>query len=252
MPSRINQIHYQAGRLVVKASNGYAMPVAELTDCSAAFDAEDKTLPSEDQVPIFSIRSGLKCSIKAKVQRVLSAALHAAVLGGTVTTGAAKVPIEKEPHPVPTVTPWTVTVDNGATFSEDLGVSDAAGNPMEPVAATPAVGQYIPGVAGTGTYTFNAAEPVGTLRISYVKTSTTGEVVTVDNQPQGESPSLTGWFWRSTKQPDATTKKIADYYYKLVPSKLTEAQKRGDFADSDLELMAIANATGKFHERHSS
>lgn len=245
--SRIAVAHYNAGKLVVKGSGSYAIPVAELTDCTASVDAEDKTLPNEDQVPVLSIRSALKVSIKAKVQRVLSMALHAAMTGGTVTAGAAKVVIENESHAAGV----SVTVDNGATFSEDLGVKDANGNPMEPIAAAPTVGQYVPGAVGVGTYTFNVAE-TGNVRIDYVKTSTTGETVTVDNQAQAESPTLTGWFYGSSKQPDGTTKKTARYFYKLVPSKLSEAQKRGDFADSDIELTAIANAAGKFYEVHRS
>ncbi len=247
MPSRLNTVQYHAGRLVVKGSDGRAIPAAELTDCSVAFDATDKTLPNENQVPILAIRGELKCSIKAKVQRVLSAALRAAVLGGTITTGA-KQPVDKESV---TIAAGSGTVSAGATFSEDLGVLDNAGNPMEPVASAPTLGQYIAGVAGTGTYTFNAAEvsPVG---VSYIKTTATGEVITVDNQVQGQSPTLSGWFWASEKQVDGVTKVVADYFYKLVPSKLSAAHKRGDFADSDLELMALANAAGKFCESHNS
>lgn len=248
MASRIQTVHYQAGRLVVIGSDGRAIPAGELTDCSVAFDAEDKQLPSEDQVSELSIRTGLKCSIKAKVQRVLSNALRAATLGGTITTGSAKQVVQKESV---TIAAGSGTVAAGAQYSDDLGVLDNAGKPMEPVASAPTVGQYIEGVAGTGTYTFNAAE-VSPVKITYLKTTVTGEVITVDNQIQGASPTLAGWFFSSSAQSDGSTKNQADYFYKLVPSKLTQAQKRGDFAESDIELTAIANSAGKFFESHNT
>lgn len=247
MGTRYSTVQFQGGRLIVKGSNGYAMPVAELSEGSIALDAEDAVLQSEDQVPELSMRKSLKVSIKAKIQRSMSSALHAAIAGGSVAVGSAKVVIENETH----AAAGTVVVDNGATFSEDLGVKDNNGNWMEPIASAPAVGQYVPGAVGVGSYTFNAGE-TGTLHFYYVKTSTGGEVVSVSQQVQAESPVLTGWFYSSTKQPDGTTKKVARYFYKLVPTKLNEAQKRADYSESDIELTALAKADGKFYEIHAS
>ncbi len=247
MATNVSTVHFKAGKLVLIDSTGAAIPVAELTDIAVNHEAEDKHLPNDDQVARFSVRTGQKLSVKAKIQRALSSRLDAAMFGGTVTAGAAKVVVDRESH----AAAGTVVAAGGAAFLADLGVYDSSGAPMEPVTATPAVGQYIAGVAGTGSYTFNIAQ-TGNLYLCYVKSSTTGEVVTVDNQPQAESPSLAGWFWVTTKQPDGTTKQRARFFYKLVPSKLSEAQKRGDWADSDIELGALADANGKFYEVHSS
>lgn len=247
MPSsRLNTVQFHAGRLIVKGSDGYSVPAAELTDCSMSTDIQSKDLPNESLVSTMAIRTGIKVTIKAKIQRVLSSALEAAMVGGAVAA-TAKIVIDKEPQTAGA----SVTVTNGATFSEDLGVLDASGNPMTPISAAPAIGQYIPGVAGVGTYTFNIGE-TGTVKISYVKTSTTGDMITVDNAAQAESLYLTGWFWSSSAQLDGSTKKKARYFYKLVPEKLSEAQKRGEFADSDIELRAVATAANKFYEIHNS
>lgn len=245
MAKTINTVHLQAGRLVVKDSAG-SIPVAGLSDVTISHDAEDKPLPDENQMSVTMVRVSQKVSIKAKVQRVLSPRLRAAMFGGSVASNANQV-VEGETHTAGA----TVAATNTTTFVEDLGVKDATGNWMTSVASAPNVGEYVAGAAGAGSYTFNAAE-TGTLSFSYIKSTTSGEVVTVDNQLQAASPTMAGRFWSTAAQPDGTTSHKLYKFYALVPSKLTQAQKRGDFTDSDIELEAVANSAGKFFEEHSS
>lgn len=244
MSKTVATIHMNAGRLVVIDSAG-ALPVAELSDCNMSWDATDKPLPSENQISFYSIRTDQKLTVKAKVQRVLSSRLIAAMTGGTLTSGAANQVVEKESH----TAAGTVAATNTTTFVMDLGVTDSSGNAMTPVASAPLVGEYVAGAAGAGSYTFNAGQ-TGNVYLTYIKSTLLGETVAVTNIPGGASPTIAGYFWSNIKQPDGTTASLLRKFYALVPSKLTEAQKRGDFADSDIELTAIANSSGAFYDTH--
>jgi hypothetical protein len=239
----VNTVHFQAGRLVVVDSTG-AMPVAELSDCNITHDAEDKALPTTSQIANFSIRTGQKVTVKAKVERVLSQRLHAAMFGGTLGTNASQV-VDKESHPAA----GTVVATNTTTFVVDLGVFDNNGNAMTPIASAPQVGEYVAGAAGVGSYTFNAGQ-TGNVFLCYVKSTTSGEKVSITNSDQAASPTLEGYFWSVAKQPDGTTSNLMFHFQQLVPTKLSEAQKRGDFGEADIELDAIAKADGSFYERH--
>ncbi len=243
------QVQFKAGRLVLVDASGFAVPVAELVDCTVSLDAEDKQLPSDEQVAKVSVRMSRKVGIKAKVQRVFGLKLHQAMFGGTLTPAAANVVIDRESHPAAA----TVVAGATTTFLLDLGVFDGeTGLPMDPIASAPAVGQYVPGAAGVGSYSFNAGE-TGTVQLCYRKSSTTGEKLVVSNGAQVESPNLVGYFWNNTKQEDGTTLKQNHWqFYRLVPGKATEAQKRGDFAESDLELSALSKADNTFYEINQS
>lgn len=82
------------------------------------------------------------------------------------------------------------TTAAGALFTEDLGVYyHATGVALVPVASAPAAGQYIAGVAGVGTYTFNAADTAGNLLdLFYQKSATDQYQVSVGQSLMGTGP----------------------------------------------------------------
>lgn len=88
------------------------------------------------------------------------------------------------------ITPGTTsfTVASGATFSEDLGVFyHSTGVALTPVAAAPAAGQYVAGLAGVGTYTINVADEVA-LDVFYQVTTTSQFKIVLPSQLMGSGP----------------------------------------------------------------
>jgi hypothetical protein len=244
----LNTVRFGSGRLVIVDATG-AMPVAELTDVSVDFGATDKQLPSGDlMVPVFSIRTDLKASVKAKIQRALSSRLMAVLNSGTLTTTGVKKVIERESHTAGA----SITVTDGTKFVSDLGVLDGNSNAMQPVASAPQLGEYVAGGVGVGTYTFNAGQ-TGNVLISYVETvASGGELVTVAQQNVGQSPTVQGYFYSKAAQPDGTVSNRLFIFAALVPSKISEAAKRGDFANADVEFEALASSTGAYYEVHNA
>lgn len=76
---------------------------------------------------------------------------------------------------VPAASAYTITVPNGAWFSQDKGVTYANGTKMVAVASNPAAGQY--SVAATGTYTFAAADASASVIINYTYTKVPDDLV---------------------------------------------------------------------------
>lgn len=126
----------------------------------------------------------------------------AAVISGATTATGEKRGVFEEQATIPT-TPFQVTVANGATFFEDLGVYNVnTGLYMLRVASAPATGQYSVNDA-TGLYTFAAADTGNVVRISYSYTSaSTGKTATYSNALQGQATKfiLTGFNTYGTKR----------------------------------------------------
>jgi hypothetical protein len=105
------------------------------------------------------------------------------VAGGVTVTGS----LNLAPGEAITIAA-TVTVANGATFSEDGGVLDLVLNKfMTRVPSAPTTGQYSVNVA-TGVYTFAAADVGHAAIVTYTYTAaTTGQTTTVNNSIQSAS-----------------------------------------------------------------
>jgi hypothetical protein len=144
-----------------------------IQDISVDIDQTLVELYGQLKLPADIAPSKLKISGKAKYARLQLNALNNMLLGNTVTSGAGFDMAAAESHTF-TSTTTTVTVTNGSSFIVDLGVFyNSNGVQLTPTTATPTVGQYIPGVLNTGTYTFNTSDVSTQLNFYYTYTVTT-------------------------------------------------------------------------------
>jgi hypothetical protein len=164
-------------------------PQRMLSMASLKIDAKAKNvnLMGQNQMPDDSFKAEVEQTIELEVGRVSLDLLNMA-LGETIATGRTDVVID-EPFTVP-ATPFQVTAASGANFVDDLSVTDAVtGQQLRPVPSGPVGGQYIPGVTGTGTYTFAAADVGRKVRICSTKgVSGSGRTLTIGNHPAGFGP----------------------------------------------------------------
>jgi hypothetical protein len=174
---------------------------------------------------------------KAKVARMSGSVLNALFFGGSLATGQTTTAYET--HSVPATTPFTVTVTNSATWTEDLGVIYAAtGLPLTRVATVSAAGQYS---VSAGVYTFSTTDSSASVVISYNYTVTTGQSVTVPQSLLGQTLS----FQLNFTTIDPTTNSVfTGQFYNCVAEKFTLQTKLEDFVMPEFDFRLAANAAG--------
>lgn len=137
------------------------------------------------KMPVDVAPSKMKITGKSKFARIQLNQLNNTLLGDTVTTGSGVDMAISEVH-TPGATTQTVT--HGTSYVQDLGVFYASnGVQLTPTTATPAIGFYIPGVAGTGTYTINSTDEVA-LNFYYTYNVSTLNVLSGTNNLMGTGP----------------------------------------------------------------
>lgn len=203
-----------------------------------AFDT--KELYGQYQFPVAVARGKAKFGGKAKMARISGLALGTLFFGITPTIGQIATAFAEGPSAIPT-TPFQVTVANGATFVDDLGVVNATtGLPLTKVAAGPITGQY--SVSAAGVYTFSSADNVSgvLVLISYTYTvSATGEKIVITNQLLGTTPTFQANLF-TTFQGKAMSFKLPN----CTSSKLMMATKLDDFMLPDIDFAIYADAAG--------
>lgn len=147
---------------------------------------------------------------------------------------------------VPAATPYTVTVapPNSGTFTSDMGVQYANGQPFTKVASGPTVGQY--SVSGA-VYTFAAADASAAIVISYVySVAASGHTMTVNNQLMGYGPVFEIYL----ANPYQTVNGIyaGMHLFAARFSKVNFPIKRDDYTIQDFEFEAYPNASGAVME----
>lgn len=222
-----------------------AVPVARkfgaMQDISVDFSFNLKELYGQSQFPLTIARGQGKVEGKAKFASLVGGLVNDLFFGGTNATGQT-IPIFGETGTIP-ATPFQITVVNGATFKEDLGVTVVAtGLAMLRVASAPATGQY--SVSAAGVYTFAAADTGKAVAIDYSYTAAaSGNKTTISNLLSGTTPSFAIAF--PIKYAGATM------YLKLnscISSKLTIATKIEDFIVPEFDFKAFADVSGVIGE----
>lgn len=173
--------------LIPSGANPTPVPVAVLTDVSVDINYDLKELRGQYQVPVDVARGAAKITAKAKNAAIFSGLVFAA-LGGAVSPAAgSKVGITGEAGTIGGA-PYQITVAQGATYFEDMGVVDLTANKLlTRVAAAPATGQYSVATV-TGQYTFAAADTTHNVAFTYSYTAAAvGKTVTLNNQVMGQS-----------------------------------------------------------------
>lgn len=209
-----------------------------LQEISIDFAFNVKELYGQFQFPLTVARGQGKISGKAKFANLNGAMINDLFFTQTNATGQTLHAIG-EAGLIP-ATPFQITATNGATFKEDLGVTNGVtGVPMTRVTGTPTTGQYACNNTG-GVYTFAAADTGIAVLMDYAYTSaSTGNTTTIANSLTGQAPNFALSF------PIKYSGK--SMYLKLnacVSSKISFATKLEDFMVPDFDFSGMADAAG--------
>lgn len=162
----------------------------------------------------------------------------------SVTTGIKVIQSKEGPSAIPP-TPFTITVTNGANWTTDLGVLDAAtGQPFIKITSgTPTAGQYK--ASAGGVYLFAAADNVAgrSVLISYVWTnSAAGRTLVGLNHLQGYGPIFELWL----QMPYQGTNGL--HLFSCRSSKMSVPFKRDNYVISAFDFNAYPNPAGQWFE----
>jgi hypothetical protein len=206
-----------------------------LQEASLTGKATTKDLYGQGLLPVDSGDSNLEVSGKAKLG-ALSLSLLQLVLGGTRAAGV-KLAVDEAAAIPDNPGPYTIVVAHAGTFDADAGVffTDTQKRLVR-VGAAPATGQYSVN-AGTGTYTFAAADKKLNVTISYIyKDAANGETLTVTNRPAGSTPKCRVFLF-STRD----GKIFGVDLFSVRFNEVGIATKQGDFWMTDVSFKAFCN-----------
>lgn len=231
--------NFGSGNLIALVGS---IPVARkfgaLQEVQVDFSFTLKELYGQYQFPLTIARGQGKIAGTAKAANINGGLLNDFFFQGTNATGTVKQ-ILGESQAIP-ATPYQVTVANGATFKEDMGVTySATGLPLVRVSVSPATGQYSVNNA-SGQYTFAAADTGLSVLIDYTYTvAASGNTTTVTNQLMGTATTFAIDFPLTYNGKKAMLRLNA-----CTSSKLTMASKIEDFLVPDFAFSAFADASG--------
>lgn len=221
-----------------QATNPSPVHIGTMQDISVTIDQATKELYGSYNVPDDVASGHMSISGKFSFARLDVDLFNNAMFGQATTTGVKL--INTESHTVPSVTPWTVTVTNSATFATDLGVSYASGASFAKVASAPTVGQYS---VASGVYTFATADANAAVVISYTSTSTTGKTLTISKQQLGWGPSFELYLENQYEAPGNGL-----HLYAAKIGKLAVPLKLDDYTKAEMDFKAYASSTGQIFD----
>lgn len=230
------------------ASNFPVRKFGTLQDVSLDISYSEKMLYGQNQFAVDVARGQAKITGKAKLANINAAMFNDLFLNGALSAGSQKF-IYGETAAIPG-TPYQVTTVNSANFAQDLGVLDlTTGLPMTRVSSTPATGQYLVN-AGTGAYTFAAADTGHQVAIDYMyNAASAGSTVAVTNVLAGTTPYFQVHF------PMLRTSTGQTCYFKLfkcTSTKLAIATKIEDFVIPEFDFVAVADTSGNVYTMTSA
>jgi hypothetical protein len=229
--------------LIPSGANPTPVQVGVLQDVSVDLSLSTKELRGSLQFPVDIARAAGKISGKAKSGAISGQLINSILTGSTSATGRKAGTTESSAIPT---TPFTITVTNSATFSEDLGVLNlTTGLPMTRVASAPATGQYS---VAAGVYTFAAADTGQTVSISYsYSIAGTGRTITYNNQLMGSGTVYAVALYNNFRSKDSGWRFPAATF-----PKLSMGMKNEDYTMTDLDFECFADSTGKVLEYFGS
>ena len=216
-----------------------------LQDVQIDWDWTVRELWGQHQFPVDIARGQGKIVGKAKFARIFGAIYGDLFFGQTPVVGQLTV-AENEAATVPAATPYTVTVANAASFSDDLGVYYAsganAGNRFIRVMTPAAAGQYSVNLA-TGIYSFAAADAGALLLVSYAYTLASGKKLVLTNQLTGSTPTFRATFY-TVKSVGGVPAGLSLVLNACTASKLSLPTKIDDYEIQEFDFSAFADAAG--------
>lgn len=229
---------FGAGRFfgINNVSNPTPMRAYVPQDQSIDFKLATKDLYGENRLPV-AVASG-EMSVTGKVTMGANSARMFADLMFAIGSSTGQIlEQDREAGTVPGSVAYTVTVANSATWTTDLGVTDATtGAVFTHVASAPAAGQYS---VAAGVYTFASADANANVKISYLYTAASvGEKLTITNSLQGPAGSFTGvMVFPYGSDQDVLT------LNNCIPSEGGISTKQGDFAKPTFGFMASTDSS---------
>jgi hypothetical protein len=213
-----------------------------LQEVSIDMSGNIKELFGQYQFPVAVGRGTTKVTGKAKFAKIQGALYNTLFFGGTLTASAQLKTANAEAGTIPAASgPYTITVTNGATWVDDLGVVFAlTGLPLTKIASggTPTTGQYC--CTTGGVYTFAAADTTLGVQISYTYTvASAGTKTVVSNQLLGTSPIFMcnlSALWNNNQ--------LNIKLHQCVANKLTFATKLEDFVIPEFDFGCFADSSG--------
>lgn len=231
---------FGAGYLFAIPSGANPTPVmfGAVQDTTVDFSFDLKQLYGQGQFALEQARGKAKVEIKASIGRFDPNLFNQVYFGQSVAAGELLNSVS-EVGTIPS-TPFTLTAANGATFKTDLGVyNTVTGKWLTRVSSAPATGQYSLS-AGTGVYTFAAADTGAVVKLFYTYASaTTGSTITGINPVMGSGPIFTLQLVNSFRG-----KSIALNFPAVQSSKLGLPMKPDDFTLPSLDMSAQDDGTG--------
>lgn len=211
-----------------------------LQDVSVDFSFDQKMLYGSFQFSIEQARGKGKMDIKAGQGQFDPVLFNSLFFGLSTTTGETRNSA-REAGSIG-VSPYQITVANGATFATNLGVYDVTAKKwMARVASGPTTGQYSLNGA-TGVYTFAAADTLHQVQFYYTYTSaSTGSTLVYTNQLMGSGPIM----GLSLINQNVQTGKYLYMNFNAVQSnKLSLPMKLDDYTIASMDMSAQDDGSG--------
>ncbi len=241
------QLNFGVGTAIAKRTdiaNAKPSLLGVLQDCEIDFSVTLKELMGQYKMAVDVAPANLKITGKAKFARIQADTLNQLMLGLTETASAGTDMTVAEAHTNASSTSYTVT--NGSTFVEDLGVFYAnTGVQLQPVSSGPTTGQYVPGAAGVGTYTFASGDNAASLLFYYSYTVNSLINLAGANQLMGVGPIFSLNLSESYAV-QGVTKKIFLKLNACRASKLNLPFKNTDYTIQDFEFTAFADVSNNW------
>lgn len=236
------QLNFSSGTVIAKrtdVTNTQPAFLGVLQELQLNFDQTLKELYGQQKLPVDAAPSELKVTGTAKFARIQATQIQNLLISGTQTANSGVQMAVAE-----AVTPGatTFTVSKGTAFIEDLGVFYASsGIQLTPGTAVGSAGTYIPGVAGTGTYTINATDEVALL-VYYSYTVTGFTQLAIANQNMGVGPVFELWCAQSYAV-QGVTKTLNIKLNACRASKIAMPFKNTDYTIQDMTFTAFTDAS---------
>ncbi|MGH6889801.1 MAG: hypothetical protein ACREHF_11510 [Rhizomicrobium sp.] len=239
------QLNFGAGTCIGKRTDiANAKPsfLGVLQDLEIDIAVTLKELTGAYKMPVDVAPSAMKVTGKAKFARIQGASINNLLLGQAETDNAG---IDMAVAEATTLSGTSYAAVHGAAFTEDLGVFYASGAQMQPVASAPAQGQYVPGAAGVGTYTFAPGDNGAAIVLYYGYTATSLVQLSLANQLMGAGPV----FELQAKQDyfvAGVEKKLILKLNACRASKWSLPFKNTDYTIQDFEFTAFCDAANNW------
>jgi hypothetical protein len=237
----MTQFAFGSGTLILRRTDVTGTPPAllgTLTDISIDFDRKIETLLGQFNVAVEVGGAELQITGKAKFARLQATQLNNLFLGPNATQTSPAMLQMTSTGETDIVAAGAITVTNGATFVEDLGVFSASGVQLTPVAAAPVAGvSYVPGAANVGAYEFAPNDNGTSYVIYYSYTVTTGNKIALSNALMGPLPKFEVNLKETFNSKDLIVKLNA-----CVSPKLSLPFSNTKFAIAEMDFQALADA----------